>query len=442
MVAITIVTANICLAATFNVMSYGATGDGLKDDTKAFLQAWGALCGHVEGGTPTMTIPKGKTFLLRPVKFQGPCKSPSVRIQIEILFPSSLAYWHFNFLHNTTQRNLKHFDFFFYFFYYVYIQVLGTILAPKSIHEWRNCEADSWLFFSDVNGLIINGPGVINGRGEPWWKVFIDPNTIFDNSKVTNADCVRPTGVYFDNCNGLRLNGLKHINSPRNHIAINGCKGVTLTNLNISAPESSPNTDGIDIASSTQVLIQNSTIATGDDCVALNGGSLNITIIGVDCGPGHGISVGSLGRNGALDYVQDVYVRNCSFTRTQNGARIKTWPGGDGYAKNIYFEDITLTEVENPIIINQNYCNGGDHCEKEKGTAVQVSHVSYRNVRGSSATTEAIKLDCSKIVGCSHIEMQQIDITPAIEGSKILASCKNANGKSSSTSPSVPCLSQ
>jgi len=36
-------------------------------------------------------------------------------------------------------------------------------------------------------------------------------------------------------------------------------------------------------------------------------------------------SVGSLGKNGVHDTVEQVYVRNCSFTNTQNGARIKTW---------------------------------------------------------------------------------------------------------------------
>lgn len=37
------------------------------------------------------------------------------------------------------------------------------------------------------------------------------------------------------------------------------------------------------------------------------------------------ISVGSLGRNREHDTVEEVYVWNCSFTNTQNGARIKTW---------------------------------------------------------------------------------------------------------------------
>lgn len=37
-------------------------------------------------------------------------------------------------------------------------------------------------------------------------------------------------------------------------------------------------------------------------------------------------SVGSLGLDGADDKVEEVHVRNCNFTGTQNGARIKTSP--------------------------------------------------------------------------------------------------------------------
>jgi polygalacturonase len=38
------------------------------------------------------------------------------------------------------------------------------------------------------------------------------------------------------------------------------------------------------------------------------------------------ISVGSLGGKGANDQVSNIYVRNCTFIGTTNGARIKTIP--------------------------------------------------------------------------------------------------------------------
>jgi len=37
-------------------------------------------------------------------------------------------------------------------------------------------------------------------------------------------------------------------------------------------------------------------------------------------------SIGSLGKNKSYETVEEVHVRNSTFTGTTNGARIKTWP--------------------------------------------------------------------------------------------------------------------
>ncbi|PRQ44656.1 putative polygalacturonase [Rosa chinensis] len=58
---------------TFNVLDYGAVGDGQTDDSEAFLKAWSDLC--AANGTPALVIPMEKTFLLQPTKFSGPCIS-------------------------------------------------------------------------------------------------------------------------------------------------------------------------------------------------------------------------------------------------------------------------------------------------------------------------------------------------------------------------------
>jgi polygalacturonase len=70
--------------------------------------------------------------------------------------------------------------------------------------------------------------------------------------------------IRFYNCNNLTLSNLTHVDSPRNHISINHCKDASISNLHIIAPKDSPNTDGIDIGSSTNVLINNTTMETGN----------------------------------------------------------------------------------------------------------------------------------------------------------------------------------
>ncbi|GAY61202.1 hypothetical protein CUMW_208020 [Citrus unshiu] len=83
------------------------------------------------------------------------------------------------------------------------------------------------------------------------------------------------------------------------------------------------NWDGIE-ARSNGIEISHSVIATGDDCVSLGQGSKNILVSDVFFGPGHGISVGSLGKDTKDEEVVGLTVRNCTFTGTSNGVRVKT----------------------------------------------------------------------------------------------------------------------
>ncbi|KAF9615728.1 hypothetical protein IFM89_026143 [Coptis chinensis] len=297
------------------------------------------------------------------------------------------------------------------------------MVAPV-MSNWDNDDKSKWLIFSDVNGLFVNGSGQVDGLGLSWWDC--------DSSDKKDT-------VTFHACNNLHLSGLNFVNSPKNHISINTCEGATISNINITAPDDSPNTDGIDISDSAHVQIHDSFIGTGDDCIAINDGCSFINITNVACGPGHGISVGSLGANEEHNTVEHIHVKNCNFTRTQNGVRIKTWPGGSGYARNITFEQITLDNVDNPIIIDQYYCNGHDNCEN-KTSNVQVSGVTYNRVHGTSSNPTPINLSCSTTVPCTNMLMSEIDIKQVNQEQKNQATCINAHGISMNTSPAVPCL--
>ncbi|XP_065851165.1 probable polygalacturonase At3g15720 [Euphorbia lathyris] len=371
----------------FNVKDFGAVGDGKTDNYNAFLNAWRGLCEAQEqkGNIPTLIVPPG-IFLLKPLIFKGPCKSKAI-----------------------------------------HMKVIGKIVAPSG-GEWPSCNAQFWLLFDGVNGLTLDGSGTFDGHGSTWWT----------NQDIMSR-CKKPRALQFRNCNNLGISGLKYINSPKAHIGLNRCNYVSIYNINIFAPENSPNTDGIDLSLSHNVHISDSIIGTGDDCIAINGGCSFINVTKVTCGPGHGISVGSLGDRGVKDIVDQVHVRNCTFLNTQNGVRIKTWPGGSGHANQISFRDIILHNSKNPIIIDQHYCNG--HKCAEKGVAVKVNGIIYSGVKGTSASKQAITLDCDKI-GCGNIIMDHINISSSNPGKQIHAFCNHVNGKSTSTIPVVPCLSK
>lgn len=141
------------------------------------------------------------------------------------------------------------------------------------------------------------------------------------------------------------------------HMNLLGCNNVRLQHVTISAPGTSLNTDGIHIGRSSKINITDSNIQTGDDCVSLGDGSKGIAVTRVTCGPGHGISVGSLGKYPNEEDVVGVTVKNCTLIKTMNGVRVKTWPASyNGIASDMHFEDIIMKDVQNPVILDQEYC--------------------------------------------------------------------------------------
>lgn len=95
--------------------------------------------------------------------------------------------------------------------------------------------------------------------------------------------------LVLDKSKNVLISGLTSLNSELIHMSIQNSERITLRNLKISAPSSSPNTDGIHIQSSTGITITKSTIGTGDDCISMKAGVANAWIEGINCGPGHGI---------------------------------------------------------------------------------------------------------------------------------------------------------
>jgi len=55
--------------------------------------------------------------------------------------------------------------------------------------------------------------------------------------------------------------------SQQIHVSIEKCRDVEVSNLYISAPETSPNTDGIHIANTKNIDISNCDIRTGEEKV-------------------------------------------------------------------------------------------------------------------------------------------------------------------------------
>ncbi|KAF6158576.1 hypothetical protein GIB67_040090 [Kingdonia uniflora] len=364
-----------------NVDNFGAKANG-KDDSEAFKKAWKQAC---KTKSAIFVVPKDKKYLLNPTTFSGPCK-PNLTLKL-----------------------------------------YGTIEASADRNDYKQ-DLRHWLIFQNIQNFKVEGGGVINGNGKIWWKNSCKTNKAF---KCTHA----PTAVTFYKCNNLKLNSIKIEDAQQMHVSIQSCVNVQATNLMVTAPEESPNTDGIHITATKNINLANCVIKTGDDCISIESGSKKVRATDITCGPGHGISIGSLGDSEKIaDYVSDVVIDRATLTGTTNGVRIKTYQGGSGGANNIIFKNIVMKKVSNPIIIDQNYCDKEKPCGVHE-SAVQVNNVVYKNIKGTTESEVAIKFDCSKTYPCRGIVLQDVNLVTNT-GETAKASCNNVKlGKKGKVSP-------
>ncbi|CAL9117323.1 unnamed protein product [Musa textilis] len=364
--------------AVYNIAEYGAKSDGRTDSTKPLLGAWQAACGSP--GPSTVHVPAG-SFLVRQVTFNGPCKSSKIVIRID-----------------------------------------GTLVVASDIGR-----VGEWIVFDHVEGVSVHG-GTIDGRGASLWAC-----------KATGRRCPGgATSLTFRNSKRIMISGLTSMNSELYHVVIDDCEGVTVQGVRIMAPGNSPNTDGIHVQASSYVTITGAVIRTGDDCISIGPGTTNLWIEQVNCGPGHGISIGSLGKGYDEEGVENVTVKTTVFTGTENGLRIKTWGRpSEGFVKGVVFENAVMQNVRNPIIIDQNYCPDNKGCP-DQNSGVKISQVRYNDIHGSSASQVAVNFDCSASNPCTGIGLQDIKLTYGNRPAE--SSCKHADGTTSGFVVPPSCL--
>ncbi|KAK4263189.1 hypothetical protein QN277_028641 [Acacia crassicarpa] len=399
----------------FSVLDFGAKGDGNSDDTKAFHDTWAAAC-KVEAST--MLVPAGNIFKMGPISFSGPYCKPNIVFQLD-----------------------------------------GTIIATTDPKAWGT-GLFQWLEFSKLVGITIQGKGIIDGKGSVWWQdqpfddpidneekliiplnhTTVSPPMPIQSEMAGKMPSIKPTALRFYGSVNPTVTGITIQNSQQCHLKFDSCNGVLVHDLTISSPGDSPNTDGIHLQNSKDVLIHTSTIACGDDCISIQTGCSNVFVHNINCGPGHGISIGGLGRDNARACVSNITVRDINMHNTMTGVRIKTWQGGSGSVQGVFFSNIQVTEVQLPIVIDQFYCDKRT-CSNQS-SAVALAGINYERIRGTY-TVKPVHLACSDSLPCLDVSLTSINLQPHQEQYHLYNNpfCWEAYGElKTPTVPPIDCL--
>jgi polygalacturonase len=236
----------------------------------------------------------------------------------------------------------------------------ATLLGSPDVDDYPIRADAPWrkvaLIHADkATDISITGEGTIDGNGKIWWDAKAQ-------QKRGEPEAPRPLLIDLTHSKRILIEGVTLKNSPMYNITTFLCDGLTVRNLTILNPgRGAPNTDGIDPFSTSHVLIEHTTIDTGDDNVAIKSGLVergdpnipSTDIVIRDCifRAGHGLSIGSETAGG----VRNVTVERVTFEGTRQGIRIKSARGRGNDIGNFTYRDITMTGVETPIEITNYY---------------------------------------------------------------------------------------
>ncbi|KAK9772170.1 putative Endopolygalacturonase [Seiridium cardinale] len=253
----------------------------------------------------------------------------------------------------------------------------GTTVIFEGETTWGYEEWDGPLLQIKGTDITIEGASgaYLNPDGARWW-----------DGEGSNGGVTKPKFFYAHDLTDSTITDLHIQNTPIQAVSINGCDGLTITDMTIdnSAGDDAGghNTDGFDIGSSSSVTITGANVYNQDDCVAVNSGT-DITFSGGVCSGGHGLSIGSVG--GRTDNTVDtVTFSNSEVKNSVNGIRIKATSGDTGTITGVTYSGITLQTISKyGILIEQNY-DGGD-LDGTATSGIPITDLVIEDIAGSGA---------------------------------------------------------
>ncbi len=286
---------------------------------------------------------------------------------------------------------------------------------PVSTSRWEGAAEPSHaglIAGEGVHNIAITGRGIIDGTGPFWWDLF----------RQGRLQQFRPRLIRIVDCRDVLIDGITLTDSPAWAVNPTACDNVTITRLTIRNPADSPNTDGINPDSCSNVRISDCHIDVGDDCIAIKSGKEddrrsrlraceNITITNCTMLHGHGGVV--IGSEMSGD-VRNVVISNCVFVGTDRGIRLKTRRGRGGVIENIRVCNVMMDGVLCPIVVNMFYgCGAWGEPKVEVRSAYPVDSGTprIRRLRYGNITARNVKYAAAYVLGLPEMPVEDVGLS-------------------------------
>ena len=351
----------ILYGRNFNVMDFGARGNGISDDAIAIQKAVDA-CTNAGGGDVVFSA--NHTFLSGPVQLKS-----NVNIVLE-----TNSVWKAN-----PDESIYH---------------LSAFGKNKG-------EGMMWIWAKDVENLSFSGHGTIHGNGIKFMGAELFDS--YELKPVTTFD-PRPHVLTLMGVRNLNIRDITIREGAYWTVHLIGCDGAVIDGINLLNNLKIRNGDGIDIDHSKNVRIANCHITSGDDAICLKNrrefeeyGSCHDIVV-TNCVMESCSCTVKIGSEN-MDSIYNVVIDNCVIKGSNRGLGIQN--RDEGTVSNVVFSNIILdcqlwSDVwwgkAEPIYVTSYPRANGNHKDANwrfpKGQTVgrcgEVSHIYFNHIYATS----------------------------------------------------------
>lgn len=390
----------------YNILDFGATGNGQIDDAKAIQQAIDE-CSNAGGGR--VVVPAGKTFLAGPFDLKSNIEFYVQTGAILKANPDESVYLESAFRENKGE---------------------GTI----------------WIGGKDIEMVSIAGGGIIDGSG-----VEFMGEDLVHSYELKPFDVVdpRPHMITLIGGNNIKIRDITLKNAAYWTLHLVGCNDVSISDMTLLNSLKVRNSDGIDLDHSKNVRISNCHIESGDDCICFKnrreyaeyGACENITVTGCTLiSTSCAIKIGSEN----MDRISHITFINCIIRNSNRGVGIQHRDEGevsDIVFSNMIIECRLFSDVwwgkAEPIYITafprstENHKDAGWRLPegKKNGSVGKIKNITFSNIRCKSENGIIVAGETPDKVSNIRFNDVDLDINKTTQYEGGLYDCRPCEGE-------------